>query len=533
MGDLPLQAGYWIAALSPLVLVLLLLVGLRWKAAEAGGASFFLALGLAIWLFRAGLEPVAVATGKGIWDAAFVLYVVWPALLLYQFTKHSGAFESFRKGAEKYTRSDLLLVLAFGWVFASFLQGIAGFGAPIAIVAPLLVGIGVRPVMAVVIPLIGHAWANLFGTLAVAWLALARVTEMPSEPETALQAALLLAIPNLLGGITIAWLYGRGKAVVRALPAIGVISLIHAGGQIGLAPFNPVLSNFVPVTVALGAMLGLARLPMYRKDDPIESKIMSDTGRSAPEEAPDMPVYKAIAPYILLVVLTVTLLAIPALNDPLSSVEIGLPFPETSTGFGVVTEGQDSYGGFAPLTHPGTFLLAAAVFAFIFYRKTGSLDSAEAKDALVGTVSDAVPASIAIAAFLSLSQVMEHAGMTPLLAEGVAAALPPMVYAAVANLIGLLGAFMTSSNTSSNILFGPFQAQTAEATGLAASPILASQGAGAATGNAVAPANVVLGTTTAGIRGQEGQVLRYTLVWALAVAALMGGATVLFLSITG
>lgn len=111
--------------------------------------------------------------------------MVWPALLLYQVTKHAGAFEAIRLGIQEHSRNRLFLVLAFGWVFASFLQGIAGFGAPIAIVAPLLIGLGVRPIMAVVIPLIGHAWANMFGTLAVSWHATRLVVDLQDAPLTA------------------------------------------------------------------------------------------------------------------------------------------------------------------------------------------------------------------------------------------------------------------------------------------------------------------------------------------------------------
>ena len=69
--------------------------------------------------------------------------------------------------------NELLLVLAMGWIFESFLQGITGFGVPVAVGAPLLIGIGVKPLWAVIIPLIGQAWGNTFGTLGAAWDSLA------------------------------------------------------------------------------------------------------------------------------------------------------------------------------------------------------------------------------------------------------------------------------------------------------------------------------------------------------------------------
>jgi lactate permease len=109
------------------------------------------------------------------------------------------------------------------------------------------------------------------------------------------------------------------------------------------------------------------------------------------------------------------------------------------------------------------------------------------------------------------------------LALGIAAISPPIVYAGLANLIGLIGSFMTSSNTSSNILFAPLQQETALAVpGLTEAEIIASQNTGGAIGNSIAPANVVLGTGTAGITGKEGDVLRYTLVFALMASVLVG-----------
>ncbi|RJQ53592.1 MAG: L-lactate permease [Actinobacteria bacterium] len=529
-GDIPITLTYWLLALIPLAFILVLLVWLRWTAAQAGALGFFVAAVIAWLVFRSGFQVISIATAKGIWDAIFILYVVWPALLLYEVTQKAGAFEVFRIGAERYTRSRLILVLAFGWVFASFLQGIAGFGAPIAIVAPLLVGIGVNPVMAVVIPLIGHAWANLFGTLAVAWLALTRVVDLSNPSATAFTTAVLLWIPNLLAGFTIAWLYARMKGLIRAIPAVLVISLVQGGGQLFLSRINPILANFIPVTIALGAVLGLERLPLYHQSEPLESPIFAD--KEAAEEAgtkekQEMPLNLALSPYYILIVITLAGLVVPPVNEVLSRIEIGFSYPAVSTGFGVTRAAEESYGGFAVFAHPGTFLLLAAIAGYFIFKARGMYEAEAERDILKGMGDNAIPASIAILGFLALSQIMDHAGMTATLALGIAAVSPAIVYAFFANFIGVLGAFMTSSNTASNILFSPLQQQTALATALRESSILAAQGAGGAIGNSISPANVVLGTGTAKIVGQEGEVLRYTLVWALLAAALVGIAGVI------
>ncbi|MBE0447880.1 MAG: L-lactate permease [Actinobacteria bacterium] len=526
--QLPITISFWLLAVIPLALILVLLVWLRWTAPQAAAIGFFTATVIAWLAFQSGFQVVTVATAKGIWDAIFILYVVWPALLLYQVTDKAGAFDAIRVRVEEYTRSRLILVLALGWVLVSFLQGIAGFGAPIAIVAPLLVGIGVNPVMAVVIPLIGHAWANNFGTLAVAWLATTRVVDMASPTFTAFTTALLLWIPNLFAGLTIAWLYGRWKAVVRALPAIVAISLVHGGGQLFLSTINPILSNFIPVTLALGVILALERLPIYREAEPIESPIFKQEQMAADGGEPKMPIHTALFPYYTLIVVTLAGLLIPPVTNFLEQVEVGFPFPGVTTGFGVVTPAEDVYGGFAVFTHPGTFLLISAIVGYVLFRVRGFYGEEAERGILGGLSKSAVPASIAIFGFLALSTILDHAGMVTVLALGIAAVSPPALYAFLANLIGVVGSFMTSSNTASNILFAPLQQETALATPLSEGRILAAQMTGGAIGNSIAPTNVVLGTGTAGTVGKEGDVLRYTLPWAIAAAVLVGIASLLF-----
>jgi lactate permease len=165
-----------------------------------------------------------VASAKGVWDAIFILFVVWPALLLYQVTDQAGGYDALRQGITRFSRNDLFVIIALGWVFSSFLQSIAGFGTTIAIVAPLLVAFGVLPVYAVVIPLIAHLWAKFFGTLGVSWFATLAVVDLANPAATAFQSGLLLTIPCVLGGFTVVLaagadhrrLSGRGPSPVRA-----------------------------------------------------------------------------------------------------------------------------------------------------------------------------------------------------------------------------------------------------------------------------------------------------------------------------
>lgn len=540
-NELPLTLTFWLLAMLPIVALLVLLVGFRWQAPEAGPIGMIVAGAIALLAFQAPWDTLAVAGGKGVWDAIFILYVVWPALLLYRITDRAGAFEALRVGIQRFSSNELFLVLSFGWVFASFLQGIAGFGTPIAVVAPLLIAIGVRPLYAVVIPLIGHAWANMFGTLAVGWLATIAVIDLADLTETAFHTAILLWLVNALGGFTIAWLFGRGAALRVAWPMILIISLVHGGGQLVLTLWDPVLSNFLAATAAMVVLYPLSRWSRYREEsDAIEERpVMADRSDRAEEEEEPEPVMgtvMAFFPYIVLTAATIIGLVIGPIESFLAQVEVGFPFAGVETGFGVTEGAEEPYSPFAPFTHPGTFLLISALAAGLLYRSRGYYQQwaerqeesgEEAGSLWTALTGDAVPASVAIVAFLVMSTVMAHSGQTAVLALGIAEVAPPMVFAFSSNWIGVLGAFMTSSNTASNILFAPLQQETVGALeGLSEATIIGAQSTGGAIGNAIAPANVVLGTGTAGIVGKEGDVLRKTLPWALVAAVLVGGLTI-------
>ncbi|WP_205544020.1 L-lactate permease [Rubrobacter indicoceani] len=546
--DLPVNILYWSLAAAPIVILLVLLAGLRWSATEAAPVGMFAAAAIALLAFDSPWQTIAVAGGKGIWDAIFVLLVVWPALLLYQVGERAGAFTALREGIERFSRNELFLVLAFGWVFASFLQGIAGFGVPIAVVAPLLLALGVRPVYAVVIPLIGHAWANMFGTIGVGWLATLQVVELENPDEAAFQSAIMLWIPAILAGFTIAWLYGKLPAVKNAWPMILIISSVQGGLQLTLMVWNPILSTFLAASAALLLLYPLSRWSRYsdadesiterpamQDDDPEEAE---EEREEMEEEEPEpvMGLGMSLIPYAVLTVGTVLVLAIPPVEAALETVEFGIPFPQTETGLGVENEAEDDFSPLAPFTHPGTFLLVGAAVGYVVYSSRGYYrrweERAETEGILSGLVAKATPASIAIVAFLITSALLDDTGQVEVLAGGIAEVAPPVAFAFLANFIGVLGAFMTSSNTSSNILFSPLQQTVAGAEGLSEATIIAAQSTGGALGNAIAPANVALGTGAIGASGKEGDVLRLAIPWVVATALITGGLSVLMLGLT-
>ena len=548
--ELPITLLYWLAASTPILVLLVLLVWRRWSSSSAAPVALAAAVLVALLLFRTPFETLAAASGKGIWDSIFVLYVIWPALILYNVADDAEAFVAMQRGVRRLMPDRLLVVLAFGWVLSSFIQSIAGFGTPLAVTTPLLIGLGVQPVYAVVLPIIGAAWANAFGSLGATWLATLSVVSLPNEALTLRYAASLLWIPNLLGGLAVAWMYGRWWAIRRGGPAILVISLIHSGLLFWLLPHLPTVACFLATSAALLVTFVLNRWAFYRQHDENEPDlIFTEEAKEAarreheeehrregtrqrrgqrqgrrrggrnrqPEgERMPMPLWLAFAPYIILGLLAVIALVIPPVNAYLERVQIGLPFPATTTGYGVGQEATEAYAAFAPLTHPGTLLLISAVVGYLLYSRRGLYPAGKGVGGILSDAArEALPATTAIAGLILISKVMDHSGEITVLALGIAAIAPSTLYVALSPWIGILGSFITSSNTASNVLFAPLQATAAQAEGIATELAIAGQTVGGSTGNAIAPGDALLGATVAGIAGSLGAILQRAIVWTL------------------
>jgi lactate permease len=536
---LPLDILHWALALLPIVVLLVLLIVLGWKAPQAGPIGMFTAAAVGFFAFATPWETVAVASAKGVWDAIFILYVVWPALLLYQVTDQAGGYDALRQGITRFSRNELFIIIALGWVFSSFLQGIAGFGTPIAIVAPLLVAFGVRPVYAVAIPIIAHLWAKFFGTLGVGWFATLAVVELANPVAAAFQSGLLLLIPCVLGGFMVVWMYGRWSAIRHAWPLVLIIAALQGGCQAIFALVDPVLCTFVGGTAALIALYPLSRWRRYSEPPPgiTERPAMrASTADDASDRPAPMGLAMSFVPYVILSIAALGVLGIEPINKALGTFSIGVPFPAVTTRFGVSNAAADPYSPFSPLSHPGSFLLVTALITWVIYRGRGyyrQWSRGENKSIPRRLIQDAVPASVPVIAFLVMAQLMSHSGQNNVLALGIAAVAPAYVFAFLSNAIGALGAFMTSSSTSSNVLFSDLQHTIARLKGLPEAAIIAAQSAGGSIGNAIAPANVVLGASTAGISGQEGAILRKTLPWTVLTVIVTGAATVLLVMLTG
>lgn len=522
---IPINLLFWSIAALPILLLLVLMIGLKWSAMRAAPIGLLTACISSLLLFQADIGLILMAIGKGLWSAAVILIVVWSAILLYEITNEAKALGVLRKSIQGLSPNELLQIMALGWVFSSFLQGITGFGVAVAVGAPLLVAIGMKPLWAVITTLICHSWGNTFGTLALAWEALITQSGTMTTSEiqqTALWACALIWLYNLFGGLCLCWFYGKWEAIKKGLPAVLVISLLHGGGQLVVAQYSGTLACFLPACLAFGALFFLGKTKAYSTPWRIEhSPVMERKAEHITGDIPQMRFSQAFFPYAVLTGVTLFVLLIPPVKNTLNLWQIGFSFPEMTTGYGFTNAAVASYSPLAPLTYAGTFLFVSVIAAYFFFKKHGWICAGAERQIITRVVKKTVPSSIAVISFIAMSRVMGGTGQTEVLAQGIAAVLGTG-YILFAPMIGLLGSFMTSSNMASNILFGQFQMTTATILQVPFPALLGGQTAGGAIGGSICPGNIILGAATVGLQGQEGLILKKVLPIALVSALLCG-----------
>jgi lactate permease len=227
----------------------------------------------------------------------------------------------------------------------------------------------------------------------------------------------------------------------------------------------------------------------------------------------------AFSAYLALIAATVIIEFVTPLRAFLSQIiVIQVRFPEMRTALGYVTPAE--YGRkINLLVHAGAVLTYAAVVSYLIYRRAGLYTRGAVQRIVSGTVRQVITSSIGIAAMVGMAVVMSHAGMTEILARGLAQGMGEL-FPLASPWIGVLGAFMTGSNTNANVVFAALQKRTADLLGYSAAIILAAQTSGAAIGSVIAPTKIIVGASTAGLTGKEGLVLRALLLY---VAILIVG----------
>jgi lactate permease len=482
-----------LVAASPIVLLAVLVLRdqpvtrTAWLAAGVAGVAAVLVFGL-------DLGEVALGVVRGLWTGSWILLIVLPALLLYEILDRSGALDRLSEAADLLapTEGRGLLLLAFA--LPSFLQGAAGFGAPIAMSAPLLVRRGMAPVAAVAACLIGYQWSVTFGSMGSSYfMAEATARLSPEAADSfALRAALVLAVTALVSGFLV---LTRGERAPGDRWRALVIGLVMGGVLVGVATVQPALGS---TSAGLAGLLACW-------------VVLPARGARRPRGG-DLVV--AASPYAVLTAAAVIGFAVPpvrALFDRLPAV--GPVLPGVDAAFGYRTTATAVTPVFRPLLHPLPYVLLAILVAIIVYRRRGWWPVGGTRAAIVGWLPRARRVGASILGLTVLAAVLTEAGMVAALASALAGALG-LGFVVVSAPLGALGTVITGSTTASNALFSSLQAEVAVVLGLLPAMLLSGQTAGGNIGNTLAPAPAAVGAASVGAGGQEGAVLRRNLAGA-------------------
>jgi len=337
------------------------------------------------------------------------------------------------------------------------------------------------------------------------------VTGLPPN-YLAPNTALLLGISSLFCGLFVIYLAGGKNHALKALPLTLITSLILSIGQYFLAT-----NGLWMIAVTLPAMASLGFGFLYvRYFSKYSREYLSKRSREEQIE-----ILIALLPYAFLVALIIIFNYFTPIRELLAPYAVSFQFPQLSTAYGFITPAETSKK-INLFLHPGTVITISALGSYFFLKKKSYLNGSEMIEIANDTFNSSLNTSIAIFSLVGTAVVMNHTQMTNVLAVGISRVFSQEIYPIISPFIGALGAFITGSNTNSNVLFGSLQLQTAELLNLPVALILAAQTTGGALGSIMAPAKIILGCSTVGLIGKEGKVIGKLFLYCSILILLIG-----------
>ena len=568
-----------LVASLPLIVIALMLTVLRrppWQAAVAA-AGTAAALAWAVWGMPPRLTLAAFTQGMafGLWP---ISWVVFSAVFFYNLSVAGGDFDVIRRSLSRLTTDRRLLALLVAFGFGALVEGIAGFGAPVAITASMLAGLGFEPISAAVLALVANTAPVAFGSLGIPVTTLGgllapilgRDVESTTRALSAMVGRQLPFFSVLIPAYLVVLLSGW-RGMIGVLPAVLVAGVSFAAAQFVVSnTLGPELTDTMAALCSIGALALLLRVWRPRDTGAAPASAQAGPGRpTAPSDSPGR-VARAFATYGILVVVVLVgqvgnFGSIRKLPPPINVTAllrcgqpgnaqcpepwVGAPASVDPQGFrfpvwDVQWPGSYAWSEHAPvplirrappvaasvtpypltyrldfLASAGTLVFMAAVIAFVVMRVRGVPGSAFAT-AFGATVSQLRLPVVTIAFILSIATVMNYSGMTSSMA--LALASTGRLFPFFSAVLGMLGVFLTGSDTSSNTLFGPLQATTAKVSGL--DPILmgATNSSGGVMGKMISPQNLSVGAAGVGAVGREGAIFRRVVGHSLLLTGLMG-----------
>jgi len=492
--------------LLPIVSLLGCLIGFKLSVPKAGAVSLAAALIVAFGFFGLTAFGLLVASLKALWLALFVSLIVWGALLLYHAMDDFGAVGVINKNISALAGDRFFAFVLLSWLFTGLLQGIAGFGVPAVIVAPILTALGYDPVKSLAAALLGHSWAITFGSMGTAFFVIQGITGIP-ETELGVPMWIFNTCAHLMTGAGVCWLYGGLDGLKKAPAYILPVSAAMAAAQYFTIRFG--MYSLAAINASLAGLAVMFALYRLRAKD----------GRFGGFYKDKLNLFQALLPYALILALLLLFQFVPAgVRDAVAAAP---DFPATETAEGYIVGAELGYNKIRLFSHPGFALFAGVAAACAVYRRAGVWDPGVFRGAAKKTLKKGVPATLALLALGNMSLVMMDSGMMYRLAKAAAEAAG-RAYPLISPFIGVLASFLTGNNTNSNVMFGMFQYETAKELGVSGAVMAAAQSISAAVGCAIGPTLILMGAIATKQEGKESLILKKLLPCVLIIAFVMG-----------
>ncbi|WP_337007962.1 L-lactate permease [Pantoea sp. AS142] len=523
-----------LVALIPILFFFFALIKLKMKGYLAATTTVVLALLVALFLYQmpAAQALAAVIYGflYGLWPIAWIIVA---AVFVYKISVKTGQFDIIRASILSITADQRLQMLIVGFSFGAFLEGAAGFGAPVAITAALLVGLGFNPLYAAGLCLIVNTAPVAFGAMGIPIIVAGQVTGLDSFAIGQMAGRQL----PLLTMIVLFWIMAimdGWRGVKETWPAVVV-----TGGSFAIAQF--LSSNFLGPELPdiISSLASLISLTLFlRVWKPV--RIFRFTDAEAKPDDPLQPpqnyrlgqVIRAWMPFLFLTA-TVTLWSIPpfkalfAKGGALYDWVLSMPVPMLNE---LVARMPPVVGSATPylaifkldlVSATGTAILIAAIMAIIFLR----MKPTSALQTFGETLKELALPIYSIGMVLAFAFISNYSGLSATLA--LALAHTGHAFTFFSPFLGWLGVFLTGSDTSSNALFAALQATTAQQIGVSDILLVAANTTGGVTGKMISPQSIAIACAAVGLVGKESDLFRFTVKHSLIFTCMVGVITTL------
>ncbi|AUH01665.1 L-lactate permease [Pectobacteriaceae bacterium C52] len=527
----------WLSSLIaaiPILFFFFALIKLKLKGYMAATFTVALALLVALFFYHMPVDravaSVAYGFFYGLWPIAWIIIA---AVFVYKISVKTGQFDIIRSSILSITPDQRLQMLIVGFSFGAFLEGAAGFGAPVAITAALLVGLGFNPMYAAGLCLIVNTAPVAFGAMGIPITVAGQVTGLNSF-EIGQMVGRQLPFLTIIVLFWIMAIMDGWRGIKETWPAVMV-----AGGSFAIAQY--LSSNFLGPELPdiISSLVSLVCLTAFlRVWKPVRIFRFGDLGASMVDKTLERGNYsigqviRAWMPFIFLTA-TVTLWSIPpfkalfASGGTLANWVINVPVPflnELVAKMPPVVANVLPYAAvykFDWFSATGTAILVAALMSIVYLR----MKPAAAVATFTETLKELALPIYSIGMVLAFAFISNYSGLSATLA--LALAHTGHAFTFFSPFLGWLGVFLTGSDTSSNALFAALQATTAQQIGVSDLLLVTANTTGGVTGKMISPQSIAIACAAVGLVGKESELFRFTVKHSLIFTCMVGVITTL------